>query len=69
MSATEISAVKARQSADEIDWRHVWLTNVMIDSGKSWPPNVARHKTQTRKDFLTRRLYKLRRMRSVLGPP
>ena len=51
MSAMEISTVKARQSAAEIDWRHVWLTNVMIDRGKTWPPKVARHKTQTWKDF------------------
>jgi hypothetical protein len=69
MSAMEISTVKARQSADEIDWRHVWLANVMIDSGKSWPPKVDRHKAQTRKASLTRRLHKLRRIRSVLGPP
>ena len=69
MSAAEISTVKARQSANEIDWRHVWFTNVMIDSGKSWPPNVARHKTQARKDSLALRLRKLRRMRLVLGPP
>jgi hypothetical protein len=68
MSAMKVSTAKVRQSTDEIDWRHVWLTNVMIDSAKSRPPKVARRKPQIRKDSLTQRLQKLRRMRLVLGP-
>ena len=55
-------------ASEEIDWRQVWLTNAMIDSGKLEPPKIARYKMQTRKDTLTRRLHRLRRMRAVLGP-
>jgi hypothetical protein len=54
-----------RRRADEIDWRHFWLTNVMIDTGK---PRPVRSVMRARKESLTRRLHKLRRLRSVLGP-
>jgi hypothetical protein len=63
MSATGIRTTESRRSAEEINWRHVWLTNVIIDSGKK----IARYKMQTGKDSLTRRLHRLRRMRAVLG--
>ena len=56
------------RNADEIDWRQVWLTTAMIDSGKFEPSKIARYKMQPRKDPLTRRLHRLRRMREVLGP-
>jgi len=68
MSTTETGAAELRRNADEIDWRHVWLTTANIDSGKFEPANIARYKMQTRKDSLTRRLQKLRRMRAFLGP-
>jgi len=68
MSSTETGTAELRRNADEIDWRHVWLTNASIDSGKLEPANIARYKMQTRKDSLTRRLHKLRRMRAFLGP-
>ncbi len=69
MSRTETDNSALRRNADEIDWRHVWLTNAMIDSGKLEPPKIARYKImQTRNDSLTRRLHRLRRMRAVLGP-
>ena len=68
MSRTETGTAELRRNADEIDWRQVWLTNAMIDSGKLEPPKIARYKMQTRKDTLTRRLHRLRRMRAVLGP-
>jgi hypothetical protein len=67
MSATGIRTTEPRQGAEVIDWRHVWLTNVMLDSGKFEPQKIARYKIQTRKDSLTRRLHRLRRMRAVLG--
>jgi hypothetical protein len=68
MSAMEIRAAGGRPSA-EIDWRHVWLTTVMIDSGDFGPPKIARHEMQIRKNTLTRRLRKLRRLRAVLDQP
>ena len=64
MSRTETGT--ARKNADQIDWRHVWLTHAMIDSGKLEPPKIARYKMQTQKDCLTRRLHRLRRIRAVL---
>ena len=67
MSATGIRTTEPHRSAEEINWRHVWLTNVMIDSGKFEPQKIARYKMETGKDSLTRRLYRLRRMRAVLG--
>jgi hypothetical protein len=33
MSATGMRTAKLSRS-DEIDWRHVWLTAALIDSGK-----------------------------------
>lgn len=68
MSRSETGTAVLRRNANEIDWPHVWLTNTMIDSGKLEPPKIARYKMQTRKDSLTRRLHRLRRMRAVLGP-
>ena len=50
MSATGIRTTEPRQGAEVIDWRHVWLTNVMVDSGKFEPQKIARYKMQTRKD-------------------
>ena len=67
MSVTGIRTTEPRRSAEEMNWRHVWLTNVMIDSGKFEPQKIARYKMQTGKDSLTRRLHRLRRMRAVLG--
>ena len=67
MSATGIRTTEPRRSAEEINWQHVWLTNVMIDSGKFEPQKIARYKMQIGKDSLTQRLHRLRRMRAVLG--
>lgn len=68
MSAMEIRTAEPRQSDGVVNWRHFWLTNVMIDSGKFEPQKIARYKMLTRKDSLTRRLHRLRRMRAALGP-
>ena len=68
MSRMETGTAELRRNTDEIDWRHIWLTNVMIDSGKLESPKIARYKMQTRKDSLTQRLHRLRRIRAVLGP-
>lgn len=69
MSETEVGIAGLRRSADEINWRHVWLTNVMIDTGKLGPSQIARLKMPIRRNSLTRRLHELRRMRAVLEPP
>ena len=37
MSRTETGTAELGRNADEIDWRQVWLTNAMIDSGKLEP--------------------------------
>ena len=68
MSATGIRTTEPRRSAEEINWRHVWLTNVMIDSGKFGPPKIARHQVRTRKSSLSWRLRSLHLMRAALGP-
>jgi hypothetical protein len=65
MSMTETGAAELRQSADGIDWRHFWLKNVMIDSGKLAPTKIARR--ELRKNALSRRLQKPHRMRAILG--
>ncbi|MGB7616826.1 MAG: hypothetical protein WBM06_07675, partial [Pseudolabrys sp.] len=67
MSAMEIRTAEPRQSDGVVDWRHFWLANVMIDSGKFEPQKIARYKMQIGKDSLTQRLHRLRRMRAVLG--
>ena len=37
MSRTETGTAELRRNADAIDWRPVWLTHVMIDSGRLEP--------------------------------
>jgi hypothetical protein len=66
MSMTETGTAELRQSVDGIDWRHVWLKNVMIDSGKLAPTKIVRRELQ--KNALSLRLRKLHRMRAILGP-
>jgi len=65
MSAMEIG--QFRPMADEVVWRRVWLTNVMVDSGKRGPTKIARNRP--RRMSLSRRLQKLHRMRAALGSP
>jgi len=55
--------------ADEIAWRHVWLANVMVDSGKPPPSQIPRHKLPMRRPSLSRRLHRLHQLRVILGPP
>jgi len=65
MSAMEIGPARFRPMADEIAWRRVWLSNVMVDSGKRGPTKIARHRP--RRMSWSRRLQKLHRMRAALG--
>ena len=69
MSATGIRTTELGRGAEEIDWRLVWLANVMIDSGKLGPPKIARYERRVRKLSLAQRLHKLHRMRATLGQP
>lgn len=66
MSETEVGTAELHRSADEINWRNVWLTNVTIDTGKLGAPKITRRKIPIKNSSLTRRLHKLRRMRAVL---
>ena len=66
MPWTETSSAELRRSVDGVDWRHFWLKNVMIDSGKLAPTKIARR--ELRKNALTRRLRKLHRVTAILDP-
>jgi hypothetical protein len=68
MVPKEIATADLEQSADEIAWRHVWLTNVLVDPGRSFPVKIARPRVITRMT-LSRRLEKLHRMRAALERP
>jgi hypothetical protein len=50
-----------RCGADEIAWRDIWLSNVQVDAGRSFPVKIARPRVITRMS-LSRRLDKLRRL-------
>jgi hypothetical protein len=66
MTPTKVRDAELPPSADEIAWRHIWLTRASIDA-----PNretIARPKTTT-KMSPARRLEKLRRLRAMLEPP
>ena len=68
MSTQKFGTAPLRPALDEIAWRHVWLTNVMIDSGKPALAKIARPKISAGRTSLARRLDKLRRMRATLEP-
>ena len=69
MIPKEIGATETRRKAAEIEGRHFWLQNVMIDTGNPCQAKIARPAVPTRRMSLKRRLYKLGRMRAALGPP
>lgn len=56
-----------KKHPEDLDWRHVWLKNAMIDSGKLIPGETTRYTVRTRKPTLALRLHKLRRLRAILG--
>jgi len=68
MSNMEAGTTELRRNGDEIDWRHVWLSNVLVDSGRFGLPKIARYERRVRKPSLSQRLHKLHRMRAALGP-
>jgi hypothetical protein len=68
MLFSETSA-KASPAEDEIDWRHVWLANVaVITSEPVLPREIPRSKTPPRRQSVSLRLHKLRRLRATLSP-
>jgi hypothetical protein len=69
MTKTGNGATELPSTANEIAWRHFWLANVIVDAAKPEPVKLARREMWTRKDSLTRRLHKLRRMRATLDLP
>jgi hypothetical protein len=64
MTPKEIGISELHRNANEIAWRHVWLTNVIIDADK--PILATRPRIQRSRQSLTQRLRKLRRMRAIL---
>ena len=68
MASSGNGATQFHRAAQEMAWRHFWLTSVLLDSGKP-PARLARREMPVRKDSLTRRLHKLRRMRATLDLP
>ena len=68
MAPTQTLDAKLPPSADEIAWRHVWLTKPIIDTSNPNREKIARPKTIA-KMSPARRLEKLRRLRAPLEPP
>ena len=69
MAATGIHTTEPRPGTQEIDWRHSWLTSVIVDSGKLGLPKIARYGRRVEKSSLAQRLHKLHHMRATLGQP
>jgi hypothetical protein len=69
MTEKEIGAAEIRQPADDIAWRHFWLTNVAVETDGRPLVRATRPELRPRKDSLSRRLQRLRQMRAILGAP
>ncbi len=69
MTNKEIGAADIHQPADDIAWRHYWLTNVAVETDGRPPVRAPRPELRPRKDSLSRRLQRLRHMRAILGAP
>ena len=69
MTKTGLDGTEPHTAAGDIAWRHIWLTNVMLDAGKPGPVRLIRREMPMRKDSLARRLHRLRRMRAALDLP
>jgi hypothetical protein len=66
MTETGFGTTGLRPTGNEIAWRHFWLSNVIVETGKPGIAPLSRREAWTRKDSLTRRLHKLRVMRAML---
>ena len=69
MTKTGLDGTEPYTVAGDIAWRHIWLTNVLLDAGKLGPVRLVRREMPMRKDSLARRLHRLRRMRAALDLP
>lgn len=69
MTEMGIGTTGLSTASNEIAWRHFWLSNVIVDTGKPGLVKPAPRETWARKDSLSRRLRKLRRMRAMLDSP
>jgi hypothetical protein len=69
MIKTETGATEVSQPADDIAWRHYWLTNVVLETDGRPLVRTTRPELRPRKDSLSRRLQRLRHMRAILGAP
>ena len=69
MTPEEIGTTEQRRSTDEITWRHVWLTNVLIDADRPSPCENFFSPRAIRRMSLARRLDKLHRFLATLEPP
>ncbi|HET7804419.1 MAG TPA: hypothetical protein VFL53_09270 [Pseudolabrys sp.] len=68
MTKTDMGADTA-QPADNIAWRHIWLANVLVDTGRQPLARVTHPELRPRKQSLSRRLQRLRYMRAILDGP
>jgi hypothetical protein len=69
MPKMNTGTTELRRRADELAWRRFWLTSVMIDTDRPVLGKTARPEMRIRKNSLSRRLHRLRRMKATLGPP
>jgi hypothetical protein len=68
MTKTDMGA-DTGNPADDIAWRHFWLTNVAVETDGRRPARPPRPELRPRKDTLTRRLQRLHHMRAILRAP
>jgi hypothetical protein len=59
VSKTEIGTAKIPQIADEIAWRHFWLTHVMTETGERRPEKIVQVMRNAKRP-LTRSLHNIR---------
>jgi hypothetical protein len=69
MIRTEIGTVDLHRSVDQVAWRRLWLTNVMIERGKPLPATNVRPRTRAASRSLTWRLHQLRRLEPATKLP
>ena len=69
MAKQEIGTAEMHQSADEITWRHFWLANVVVETEGRPLVRATRPDLRPRKESLSQRLQRLRRMRAIMGAP
>jgi hypothetical protein len=69
MTKTNSGAADAHRPTDDINWRHFWLANVMVETDRRLPVRPSRPEPRRSKESLSRRLQRLHHMRATLGTP